>query len=288
MSRNTVDTRSRLAPAQATVRDDYIIFAVIGALGLHAILIVAMLVTFASKLDIVDQTPMVPVDLVTIGPKTNVMAMAKPVKAPPKDVPSPPVKSAMQAPAPTPPSKAEPEPPKPTPPKPDETLKELLAPSPQAAKPKPPEKAKTLSQDQQMAALINKLAAPPAPPKNVKTGPRDIKGIGAQNAMEAELSAALASKIMQCWSPPVGAPKAEELVVEFDLFLNQDGSVARVPQLTADYKEAASRDPYTRAAADAAMRAIYDCAPYKLPADRYSSWKEINPFHFDPRAMMGQ
>jgi hypothetical protein len=86
----------------------------------------------------------------------------------------------------------------------------------------------------------------------------------------------------------VGAPNAEDLIVDFDLLLNPDGSVARPPQLTGDSASAAASNPYTRAAAEAARRAIFECAPYKLPADRYSQWREINPFHFDPRQMMGQ
>jgi hypothetical protein len=72
------------------------------------------------------------------------------------------------------------------------------------------------------------------------------------------------------------------------LFLNPDGSVARPPQLVGDSAANAAGNPYTRAAAEAARRAIYECAPYKLPANRYDQWKEINPFHFDPRQMMGQ
>ena len=39
---------------------------------------------------------------------------------------------------------------------------------------------------------------------------------------------------------------------------------------------------------EAANRAIYQCAPYKLPATRYNDWKEINPLRFDPREMMGK
>ena len=86
----------------------------------------------------------------------------------------------------------------------------------------------------------------------------------------------------------VMAGRCSTLIVDFDLFLNQDGSVAQPPQLTASSREAAASDPYTRAAADAARRAIYQCQPYKLPADRYSQWREINPFHFDPSRMMEQ
>ena len=108
------------------------------------------------------------------------------------------------------------------------------------------------------------------------------------NAMTADIETALRSQIQPCWSPPVGAPRPDELVVDFDLLLNPDGSVAQPPQLTADSAARAARDPYTRAAAEAARRAIYSCAPYKLPADKFAVWHEISPFHFDPRQMMGQ
>ena len=30
------------------------------------------------------------------------------------------------------------------------------------------------------------------------------------------------------------------------------------------------------------------CQPYKLPADRYNQWREIDPLHFDPRQMLGR
>ena len=51
-----------------------------------------------------------------------------------------------------------------------------------------------------------------------------IQGIGAANAMTADLADALKSQIYQCWSPPVGAPNADDLVVDFDLSLNPDGT----------------------------------------------------------------
>jgi outer membrane biosynthesis protein TonB len=285
MSPSIVDTRNRISLSSGQ-RDEYSLLAWIGSVGLHAIIVLAMLFTVARTLDIVDQTPVVPVDLVTLGPKTNVMAMVKAVKAPPKDVPAPapPQPDQIKTPVPTP---APPQEAEPSPPKPQEMAKAEPTPTPQA-KPKPAAPDKQKSQDQQLAALLNKLTAPAATPKNVKTGPRTTPGIGAQNQMVADLQSSLASQIYACWSPPVGAPKAEELVVEFDLFLNPDGSVARPPQLTAQFAAAAATDPYTRAAADSARRAIYQCAPYKLPADRYSQWKEIYPFHFDPRTMMGQ
>ena len=158
---------------------------------------------------------------------------------------------------------------------------------PHAAKAAKPKKQKFDINN--IAALLNKQTPGAVQRRNAKTGDRmTSKASAQQNAMTADLQDALRSQIAQCWSPPVGAPHAEDLVVDFDLFLNQDGSVAQPPQLTGDSAAAAASNPYTRAAAEAARRAIYECAPYKLPADRYSQWREINPFHFDPRQMMGQ
>ena len=107
------------------------------------------------------------------------------------------------------------------------------------------------------------------------------------NAMTMDLEDALRNQIAPCWSPPVGAANGAQLIVNFELSLNPDGSVARPPQLDADSAAAVAGNSYTRAAKDAALRAIYKCAPYKLPADRYDQWREIT-FHFDPRQMMGQ
>ncbi len=102
--------------------------------------------------------------------------------------------------------------------------------------------------------------------------------------MTADLADALKSQIYQCWSPPVGAPNANDLVVDFDLTLNPDGT----PRQRHIRPRCQSGNPYTRAAAEAARRAIFQCQPYKLPPDRYSQWREINPLRFDPRQMMNQ
>jgi len=105
------------------------------------------------------------------------------------------------------------------------------------------------------------------------------------NAMTMDLSDALKNMIAQCWSPPAGAPHPERLIPVFRLFLNPDGSVAQPPQLAADSQAAAAGDPFMRAAAEAARRAIYTCAPYKLPADKYNVWRDIS-VAFDPRKMV--
>jgi hypothetical protein len=136
-------------------------------------------------------------------------------------------------------------------------------------------------------ALLNKILAQAPTPKNAKAGPRIIQGAGNQSLATADLADALKSQIYRCWNPPVGAPDPNDLVVDFDLQLNPDGTVAGRPQLSGN-SASAMGNPYTRAAAEAASRAIYQCAPYNLPPKRYSDWREINPLRFDPRDMMNQ
>jgi hypothetical protein len=145
---------------------------------------------------------------------------------------------------------------------------------------KPDEDKKKSFDVDKVLALLNKVAPSQTAAPDAPEGQRNVRGIGAQNAMTADLVAALTNQIYRCWSPPVGAPHPE--IVDFDLVLSPDGSVARPPQLLEN-----SGDPYFHAAAEAARRAIYECAPYKLPADQYKEWREINPLHFDPSKWMG-
>jgi hypothetical protein len=259
----------------------------VGSFLLHGAILAAILFTFTRThtLEITDQSPpSIPVDLVTIGEKTNIIPTVKkeprikpdvqPPTITPKDLatPSPtlPAQQEQTEASPAPDLSTEPAPK--TPPVPD-------------VKPTPAPKKPAVDS---LSALLNKLTAPAAAPTNAKAANRTVKGVGAMNAMVADLQDSLRSQVQQCWSPQIGAPNASEMIVDFDLLLNQDGSVAQPPQLTASSQAAAASNPFTRAAAEAARRAIMECAPYKLPADRYSQWHEINPFHFDPSQMMGQ
>ena len=260
-----------------------VIFAVV----LHAAVIAATLFTWShATLDIDDQAaPIVPVDLVTLGAKTDIAPM---VKQQPKE---PPKQEDIQPPAPDTAQPAQAAPQEDTaPPPPDES------PAPALAKPVPPVIPKTKPQPDQkkekfdpdnILALLDKRAATASSAPIAKTGPRNIKGYGAQNAMTMDLVDALRNQITQCWTnPPIGAPDPAKLIVTFRLFLNSDGSIAQPPQFSGS-SASATDDPYVRAAAEAARRAIYTCAPYRLPADRYDQWRDIT-FTFDPRRMMGQ
>jgi outer membrane biosynthesis protein TonB len=260
---------------------------------------VGTLFTVSHTLDIADMSPpVVPIDLVTIADKTNIRASAHhmhhiaptPTPPVPKEMPTPPTPPQVQPQQQPPPAPSAP----PTPSKEAEPLAE--APQPVIPKHRPPpvpkpevkqpeekpqadDKKKSFDVDK-VLALLNKVSPSQAAAPDAPEGQRNVRGFGAQNAMTADLVDALRSQISRCWSPPVGAPRPE--IVHFELTLNPDGSVARPPQLTNN-----SGDSYFHAAAEAARRAIYECAPYKLPADRYSEWRDITDFQFDPTAMMG-
>ena len=222
---------------------------------LHVGAAAAMLITFTHKLDfLAEEIPVVPVDLVTVADKTNVAPMTTAEPEPPPETPL-----------------AEPEPP------PD-----LQAPSIEIEKKTPPKPQK---KESALDKLLSSLAE--RPPADAKPAPRNVKGVGEQSAMTADLKSILKSEIHRCWSPPTGSPHPEKLIVTFELFLRRDGSVAQPPQLSADSRAAVARDPYMRAAADAAQRAIYACAPYNLPADRYNDWRDVL-FTFYPADVLGQ
>ena len=254
----------------------------LGAFVLHGAIAAGALFTWQHRLDFTDQSPpMVPVDLITIADKTNIIATVQPQpKVAPVENPVPPQIVAPK-PAPAPPPKAEPAP-TPAPSQPV-IAKPATLPKP-LQKPQPPVEQKKPKADD-FSALLNKLTSPAAAPRTARTADRTVRGVGAMNAMTMDLSDALKNMIAQCWSPPAGAPHPEQLVPVFRLFLNPDGSVAQPPQLAADSAAAAASNPFMRAAAEAARRAIYTCAPYRLPAEKYSVWRDIT-VDFDPRKMV--
>ena len=247
-------------------------YGVLASAVFHGLIFAAALFTFSRNFDMPEDSNVVPVDLVTIADVTNVAAQAPPAPEPEKmDIPVP-------ANEPPPEPQMQDVEPAPVPPMPKFDIEKEV-------KPKPAPPKKTAAQD--FAALLNKLTTPEKPVRNAKPAERVVPGIGSGNAMTANIADALKSQIYRCWSPPTGAPDARDLVVDYALRLNPDGTVASL-QLTPGTQVVAASNGYTRAAAEAASRAIYQCQPYRLPPDRYNVWREINPLRFDPRQMMEQ
>lgn len=280
MSSNKSPTRTKWAAQSAFVRmrpttERGPRYGVVGSVLFHGLVFAAALFTFHRNFETPEDSHVVPVDLVTIANQTNVAAQAPPAPPQPEKIDIPPT-----PPIPPPEPELQDVEPAPVPSMPNFDIAKN--------KPPPPKHQETKKQQQQdFNALLNKLTQPDKSVKTAKVGSRMVQAIGAGTMMTADLADALRGQIYRCWSPPTGAPDARDLIVDYDLSLNPDGTVSRL-QMTPATAAAAAGNPYTRAAAEAASRALYECQPYRLPPDRYNLWREINPLRFDPRQMMEQ
>jgi hypothetical protein len=263
--------------------------------ALHVAVIAAASFAWPHAFELSEEpSDIIPVELMTVAETTNVAP--KVVEQPPEP-PLPEVAATPPPPPPPPPPEEvevapplpeeKPKPP-PEPPKVVETKPPPAPPVPrQRPKPEPPQPQ--FSVDSVLALLDSKApkqAPTPAPPQaQIAEAPQ--KGLGAQTASTLDLRDALLSQIRECWNVPVGAPTPEKLIVQVRVFLARDGSLAQPPLLEPQTRAAAASNPYMRTAAEAALRAVNVCEPYKLlPADRYDAWREI-VMTFDPSRMIG-
>ena len=90
-------------------------------------------------------------------------------------------------------------------------------------------------------------------------------------------------QIRECWNLPAGAKDAQDLNIEIHVVMNPDATVreARIQN-----QSRLQRDPFFRAAAESALRAVLNpkCNPLKLPPEKYQQWQTMT-LNFDPREM---
>jgi hypothetical protein len=104
---------------------------------------------------------------------------------------------------------------------------------------------------------------------------------GRDSRMSANEIDAFRAQISRCWTPPVGGLGSDRIVVKLRIGLREDGSLAHPPAVA---NHAAS--PFFRPAAESAMRAVMQCQPYTMPAEKYDQWRDML-LTFDPRQMYG-
>ena len=276
--------------------------------ALHLAILLFALVAFpAAKME---HAPLVaiPIDLATPSEVTKIKAGTKdsqdeaPLAGKPKEEKPQAVREAAKQPQPEEKPKAEQKPaPKPEPkqasPKPETKKPEVK--KEEAKKPEAKPKPKQAEQNQpaakkaepkrdfntdRIAALLNKIpdaAEEPQPVLPPEETPREVRGQsdGTQMAMSVNEIDALRARIAQCWSPPPGGLGAEQIVVKLRLRLNEDGTLVGYPTI-------ANRgsSPFFQAAADSAVRAVYQCQPYSLPSEKYALWRDMI-LNFDPSEM---
>jgi hypothetical protein len=117
--------------------------------------------------------------------------------------------------------------------------------------------ADSASQDSDKAVVTGSGSA--GPPKPGSSGIDGRAGASPGSSPDS-----LQDQFTRCWSGEGIFAGAQIAAVSFQVFLNADGSVAHPPEMTAASIVASAGDPRVKAAADAAMRALYICAPYRI------------------------
>jgi hypothetical protein len=294
------------------MRGPFIISVLLHAGVIGATLVVLPGRTFAP----VELPPVLPVELLRIADETNIRPSIATTEEREEQAVTPPAEEAEPEPRPRmaarPPLPArEPEP---VPTEPGPTVVPERAPERQPERADPPQRTaearprpRPTPQQQRrqepdffdrMSALLDRTPQPererPHVPfeeeerRDTQQAQSDTTRLGAGFQSDLTLSDvdALRVQIEKCWNVPAGVPNPEDLVVSIRVHLSPDGSVAQSPEILDRMRYNLGTDPFFRAMADSAVRAILRCQPYTMPADKYDAWRTLR-VDFDPRFMLG-
>ena len=128
-------------------------------------------------------------------------------------------------------------------------------------------------------ASTTKASAKPKEKPKLQIGATNGTGDGLTISEKQALVAALKQQIKRCWNPPSGSDGSALVTVRLNIELDEQGNLRGMPRTLE--KQAS---PLFLIAEESAVRAVYDCQPYNLPAEHYASWRSIN-FKFDPSEM---
>ena len=233
--------------------------AILGSIALHAGVVALAFVTFDHRDTLKPMITAVPVTIVSdmviaaAAPdnpaetpsdedaSTAPVAEAEPLPTPPEPVP------AVPSPTPTPtPRPAEPTPPRatPTPPRP----------TPTPPRPAPRREEPSLDLD----ALAG---APRTTPNRGRAPATGQQGSGSASQATGPQSTAFFNQVYANWILPCDIPGANELRIQIDVTLSGDGRITSGPTLVSPRSDAVYR-----AAADGAIRALRQTAPFDVPS----------------------
>lgn len=265
--------------------------AILGSLALHAGVIALAFVTFSHKMD-EDETPLVASVPVTIV--SEEVIQAAPADNPqPEPSPDDAATAPVQQPNPVPPTpeptptqpqpRPTPTPPRPTPPRPAPTPTPTPKPTPTPTPPRPtlrpqpptpapptkaqptprpatPAPARPAPQRTEPSLDLDALAGPTRPTNNRGRPATGQQGAGAASQATGPQITAIFNQVYPNWILPCDIPGADQLRIQVELTLSADGRITRGPSLI----NAQSSNVY-RAAADGALRALRQTAPFDVP-----------------------
>jgi outer membrane biosynthesis protein TonB len=152
----------------------------------------------------------------------------------------------------------------------------------QAATPPPqPTKPKTerAFDQSKIAALLDKRD----PSRQAAAGDtlNSNAALGLANGKAADNSATWGAlfkeQVLRCWKKPYGGIEAQRVEAEFSIKLKKDGTLEAMPAA-----QTTPASPFQRVFQESGLRAIIECAPYRLPPAFFEEWKYFNPV-FDSR-----
>lgn len=226
--------------------------------AIHAVLVFASVLAWphvAKSMDM--ESAIVPVDVVNFSETSNISPIAaeNALPAPVAEEAGAPLDAGKQTEA--------------------EAVPDLTAPKPKT--PTPPKPQPKFSLDQ-LSALIDRSKKTPGTAQqttspNAPVGDKPRAGFGAKSGLTASIEDYLASVFERCWRSTQDMPNPERLVVTVRVTLNRDGTLAADPRAISAVLPG---DAQMRVAADNALRAVRTCGPYKLPADSFSEWRELD------------
>lgn len=263
------------------------------SLLVHAGILAAGLVYLPRAARVFEDTPIVPIELVTVADVTNVRAAAPEPEPEPEEAREETVEDEIDEPAPAPEPEPEPEEvepelidvepepePEPEPveeepePEPEpEPVEEEPEPQPEPERPQPERPAEPSLEDM-LGNLEREVDRARAETGTPDEGERR-RSVGDGEQMTATLQDMLQSHLARCWRNSLDAPDPDELAVQVELSLGRDGNLTSPPRLVDQGRVLNSPNPYLRVAGERALRAANQCAPYPLPPEYYSQWRQI-------------
>ncbi|MGA7612333.1 MAG: hypothetical protein WCD82_03015 [Xanthobacteraceae bacterium] len=180
---------------------------------------------------------------------------------------------------------AEQKPPQQQPPPPQQPPTEQKPPQPTQTATQPPAPDPQQTAPREMPPDPNRLAQMLGLPfsGNFESGERDVDSGGEREPMVkfTEGVKELKAQVRRCFKLPAGVAANQRVRTVVRIRLRQDGALASDPE---PWEYAASE--FGPAMMQSVMRALRQCAPYSLPADKYKEWRVLD-IDFSPDQMTG-
>ncbi|MGQ3152451.1 MAG: hypothetical protein ACT6RG_16510, partial [Brevundimonas mediterranea] len=148
--------------------------------------------------------------------------------------------------------------PRPTPPRPSPPTPEKARPTP--PRPTPPTPARPAPKRNEPSLDLDALAGPTRPNNNRGRPATGQQGSGTASQATGPQVTAIFNQVYPNWVLPCDIPGADQLRIQVELTLSADGRITRGPSLI----NPQSSSVY-RAAADGALRALRQTAPFDVP-----------------------